>query len=85
MTLHRSHHGDGSRGMSDLEHIIKAMVSFVRYKGEQIPYSGKLSWILRPSVKVFSAKFGGVLHPPMIGFKQSVIVLSMKFSLPTDP
>ena len=33
---HRSQHGDGSRGMSDLEHIIKAMVSFVRYKGEKI-------------------------------------------------
>ena len=37
-----------------------------------------------PSVKVFSAKFGGVLHPPMIGFKQSVKVFSVKFSLPTD-
>ena len=30
-------------------------------------------------------KFGGVPHPPMIGFKQSVKVFSAKFSLPTDP
>ena len=36
-------------------------------------------------MKVFSVKFGGVLHPPMIGFKQSVKVFSAKFSLPTDP
>ena len=32
-------------------------------------------------MKVFSAKFGGVPHPPMIGFKQSVKVFSTKFSL----
>ena len=36
-------------------------------------------------MKFFSAKFGGVPHPPMIGFKQSVKVFSAKFSLPTDP
>ena len=36
-------------------------------------------------MKFFSMKFGGVLHPPMIGFKQSVKVFSAKFSLPTDP
>ena len=36
-------------------------------------------------MKVFSAKFGGMPHPPMIGFKQSVKVFSAKFSLPTDP
>ena len=35
-------------------------------------------------MKVFSTKFGGVPHPPMIGFKQSVKVFSTKFSLPTD-
>ena len=35
-------------------------------------------------MKIFSAKFEGVAHPPMIGFKQSMKVFSMKFSLPTD-
>ena len=35
-------------------------------------------------MKVFSAKFEGVLHSPIIGFKQSVKVFSAKFSLPTD-
>ena len=58
-----------------------------------MPYSGKLSRektfadfeVLEPSMKVFSAKFGGVPHPSMIGFKQSVKVFSVKFSLPTDP
>ena len=35
-------------------------------------------------MKVFSAKFGGMPHPPMIDFKQSVKVFSTEFSLPTD-
>ena len=45
----------------------------------------RISRFERPSAKVFSAKFGGVPHPLMIGFKQSVKVFSAKFSLPTDP
>ena len=36
-------------------------------------------------MKVFSAKFGGMLHPAMIESKQSVKVFSAKFSLSTDP
>ena len=56
-------------------------------------YSGKLSRektfvdfeVWEPSAKVFSAKFGGMPHPPTIGFKQSVKVFSVKFSLPTGP
>ena len=35
-------------------------------------------------MNVFSAKFGGMPHPPMTGFKQSVKVFSAKYSLPTD-
>ena len=35
-------------------------------------------------MRVFSAEFGGVLHPPMIGFKQSVRVSSVEFSLPAS-
>ena len=53
-----------------------------------IPYSGKLLWISRfdsHPQKFSPPKFGGVLHPPMIGFKQSVKIFSAKFSLPADP
>ena len=58
-----------------------------------IPYSGKLSRektfanfeVREPSAKVFSTKFWGMPHPLMFGFKQSVKVFSVKFSLPTDP
>ena len=31
-------------------------------------------------MKVFSAKFGGMPHPPMIGFEQSVKVFSRKLT-----
>ena len=36
--MRRSHHSDGSRGVSDLELVIKAMVSFIRYKGKGIEF-----------------------------------------------
>ena len=59
----------------------------------KVPYSGKLSRektfmnfeVREPSAKVFSTKFWGMPHPLMFGFKQSVKVFSVKFSLPTDP
>ena len=36
-------------------------------------------------MKVFSAKFGGVPHPPVIGFRLTNLkVFSAKFSFPTD-
>ena len=55
-----------------------------------IPYSGKLLRektfanfeVREPSAKVFSTKFWGMPHPLMFGFKQSVKVFSVKFSLP---
>ena len=58
-----------------------------------LPYSGKLSRektftdfeVREPPTKVFSVKFGGVPHPPMIGFEQSVKVFFAKFLLPMDP
>ena len=58
----------------------------------QIPYSGKLSRekafvnfeVWEPSAKVFSTKFWGMPHPLMCGFKQSMKVFSVKFSVPTD-
>ena len=58
-----------------------------------IPYSGKLSRektfanfeVQEPSAKVFSMKFWGMPHPLMFGFKLSMKVFSVKFSLPTDP
>ena len=57
-----------------------------------IPYSGKLLRektfanfeVREPSAKIFSTKILGMSHPLMFGFKQSVKVFSVKFSLPTD-
>ena len=58
-----------------------------------IIYSGKLSRektfadfeVWDPSAKVFSMKFWGMPHPLMFGFKQSMKVFSVEFSLPMDP